>query len=144
LNQWRERVLFASTWRTIQSLKIEYVDGSEGLDVYFDKKMLAVKGVNQLDTTKFMGYLGQYDGFILNDYLDKGEFPKYDSLSTTPPFAKLFLKDIDRNKSIELRVFPLLPNEKFHLMLDQNDQMIVIDEIRTEKLLKNPTHFVLR
>ena len=58
-NQWRDRLLFSSTWRSLKSLEINYLDKNEKLKIYFDNKFLAVEGVNKLDTTALMTYMGQ-------------------------------------------------------------------------------------
>ncbi|WP_162555961.1 hypothetical protein [Reichenbachiella versicolor] len=140
LNQWRDRMLFASNWRSIQNLRIKY-SNAENLDIYFDKKFLAVNSVNLLDTAVFMDYLSQYEQFMLNDYLDEGEFPRYDSLSKVEPFATLTLDDIDASRSRNLKIYPLIPKERFYLLKDDSDQMIVVDKGRMEKLMKKGSYF---
>lgn len=142
-NQWRDRLLFDSNWRSIQNLNIDYATGDQ-LEIYFDKKMLAVRGVSHLDTAAFMSYLGQYQQFLLNDYLDEGQYPRYDSLASQEPLATLTIKDLDVDLSRTLRVYPLISNEKFYLLKDEKEQMIVLDKQRVEQLLQKPKYFAVK
>lgn len=143
LNQWRDRVLFASSWRTIQDLTVDYTDPSlTDLNIYFDKQFLAVKGVNSLDTAALITYLQPLAYFQLNDYLNSGSFPKYDSLLTVKPVAKLLLKDIDSDNNRELTVYPKIEGERFYLLTNQAKEMMVVDEGRMETLMAKPSDFM--
>jgi len=142
LNQWRDRLLFESSWRSIQSLNIDYLEGQkENLDIRFEIKFMKVKDVIQLDTTKLMTYLSQFERFQVNDYLDPGQFPTYDSLLQTDPMVVLELRDIDKSKNRSLRIFNKINDQRFFLFADEENQMIVIDEKRVDNLLKIPDFF---
>jgi hypothetical protein len=141
-NQWRDRVLFSTTWRSLQSLNIDYPDGEEDLDVFFDEKFLAVKGVSKLDTTLLMDYIGQYQYFQINDFLEKGKYKKYDSLFQTEHMAVITINDIDRSKNRKLQVYPLMKGESFYLLTDEKQEMMVIDSKRMDNLLSKKTHFI--
>ncbi|MEO9802478.1 MAG: hypothetical protein ABJF04_04485 [Reichenbachiella sp.] len=142
LNQWRDRVLFASDWRTIQDLNINYTDPTQpDLTIFFDNKFLAVKEVDLLDTATLMNYLQPMGFFQVNDYLDKGNFTRYDSLLAVEPIAELTLKDIDSSKNSTLIIYPKIPGERFYLLTDESDEMIVVDQQRMEKLLVTSSFF---
>ena len=140
--QWRERTLFASDPRTLQRLAITYADPAKApLSIEFQKRFLAVKGVNPLDTAALMDYLAPLENFLLNDYLEKGKYPKYDSLLAEKPIARLSLRDIDVNKNVDLTIYPKIEGERFYLLTDSSGQMIVIDHERMDKLLASPHLF---
>ena len=142
LNQWRDRVLFESDWRTIQKLAIDYADPNlTDLQIAFQGKYLEVNGVAALDTAALMEYLQPLEFFQLNDYLNPGSFPKYDSLKEANPIATLELKDIDVDNNRSLKVYPKIPGERFYLLTDAADEMIVVDEGRMERLLAQPQQF---
>ncbi|MEQ6120844.1 DUF4340 domain-containing protein [Reichenbachiella sp. MALMAid0571] len=141
-NQWRDRLLFSSTWRSLKSLEIDYMDENEKLKIYFDNKFLAVEGVNKLDTTALMTYMSQYEYFQINDYLEKGKYPKYDSLCQTTPIAKLTIHDIDLTKDANLRIFPLLKGQNFYLVVGRKEEMMVIDSKRMSNILSEKDQFI--
>lgn len=141
-NQWRDRVLFSSSWRSLQSLDIDYTQGEENLNIFFDQKFLAVKGVDKLDTTSLMDYMNQFQYFQINDFLDKGRYQKYDSLSKTEPLAQLSVRDIDKSKNKELQIFPLMKGESFYLLTDEKDEMMVIDSKRMDNILFKKDQFI--
>lgn len=142
LDQWRDRVLFSSSYRTIQNLTIEFTNSqNEDLEMYFEDRFMKVKGVQSIDTTSLMQYLAQFEHFQVNDYLRKGAYPKFDSLLSTAPIAILSLKDIDKTKNKQIKIFNKIPSQRFYLFLDADQQMIVIDENRVNQLLKSPDFF---
>lgn len=140
LNQWRDRVLFETHWRSLQSLKIDYQHQPD-LDIQFVDKFFDVKDVLQVDTANLIGYLSSYQYFQVNDYLSPGLYPKYDSLFKTEPMAKLMLEDIDQNNSRNLNIYSKMPGERFYLVGNQDQEMMVIDEGRMNELLKSNAHF---
>lgn len=139
-NQWRDRVLFASSWRTVKELKIDYSIESD-LSIEFEDKFLKVEGVSKIDTTKLLSYLDQFEYFQINDYLEKGNYPKYDSLSNTKPLARLAISDIDNSKNRNLKVYAKMKGERFYLLTDPSDQMMVVDEKRMESILVSNNQF---
>ena len=141
-NQWRDRLLFSSSWRSIQTLELDYLGKKPKTRVFFDEKFLAVEGIQSLDTVALMNYLGQYEYFQLNDYLARGIYPRYDSLAETNPLALLSMKDINEARSVNLKVYPLLTNEKFYLLKNEEDEMMVIDSKRMEGLLVDREKFI--
>lgn len=142
-DQWRDRLLFSSSWRTIQQLTLDFFEPYRtDLEIGFDGNFLAAKGVTKMDTTAFMKYIGQYEYFQINDFLQDGKYPRYDSLKGTNPVAILKLKDIDVSKNSELKIFNKIPGERFYLVTDEAEQMMVIDAGRMDNLLVSPQEFI--
>ena len=143
LNQWRDRQLFNSTWRSIQSLEIKY--GQNEIDdfkIEYAQDFLRVEGISKMDTSSVMKYISQFENFQHNDFLDPGQFPRYDSLKMLEPIATISLKDINPSKSIALNVYPKIPDERFFLLSDDQNSMIVIDERRMNSLLARQSDFI--
>ncbi|WP_422359425.1 hypothetical protein [Reichenbachiella sp.] len=142
LNQWRDRVLFASSWRTIQELTIDYSSPElKDLNIYFENQFLAVNGIQALDTAALINYLQPLEFFQLNDYLSAGAFPRYDSLMGVNPIAQITLKDINQENNRELKVYPKIDGERFYLLTNQAKEMMVVDEGRMQRLLVQSNQF---
>ncbi|MDW3210064.1 MAG: hypothetical protein R8N23_09360 [Reichenbachiella sp.] len=142
LNQWRDRVLFASSWRTIQDLTIDYSSPElTDLNIYFENQFLAIEGVNSLDTAALINYLLPLEFFQLNDYLNTGAFPRYDSLLKVKPIAQLNLKDINKDNDRKLTIYPKIEGERFYLLTNPEMEMMVVDEGRMQRLLAQPSQF---
>lgn len=142
LNQWRDRVLFASSWRTIQELTIDYAAPElTNLNIFFEDQFLAVQGVSSMDTATLINYLQPLEFFQLNDYLDAGAFPRYDSLMLVNPMAQITLKDINKENNRELKVYPKIEGERFYLLTNQAEEMMVVDAGRMQRLLVQPNQF---
>lgn len=142
-NQWRDRKLFTSSWRTIQYLNIDYQNRDrQDVIIAFKNRFLDIEGVASMDTTALLNYLSQYEFFQINDFLEPGGYPRYDSLKATTPFVKLGLKDIDPDKNKQLLIYPKIAGERFFLVTDQTNEMMVIDEKRMKNLLVEPGQFI--
>lgn len=143
LNQWRDRTLFSSNWRTLQDLTIDYTDQDRSdLNIAFTGKFLSVSSVNKLDTAALMNYLQPLENFQLNDYLEKGSFPRYDSLLETTPLAQISVKDINKSNNLDLTVFNKIEGERFYLLTNDSKEMIVVDQGRMESIMTQPSAFV--
>ena len=139
-NQWRDRILFSSSWRTIKTLNIQYQNEAI-LQIDFEDRFLKIQGVSKMDTTSLLTYLQQYEYFQINDYLELGSYPKYDSLLLTSPIATLLISDIDNSKNRAIKVFPKMKGERFFLLSDSSNQMMVVDEKRMNSLLVTSNQF---
>lgn len=139
-NQWRDRMLFSTSWRTLKNLQIAYQNQPD-LQIAFEDKFLKVKDIHKMDTTALLNYLQQFEYFQINDYLILGNYPKYDSLLRTNPFANMTISDIDSNKNKQLSVFPKMKGEQFYLLTDESKQMMVVDQKRMESLLVSKQQF---
>ncbi len=139
--QWKERMIFNSSWRSVNEIKVDF-NTKEGFMVKFQDKDLSVPGIEPLDTGKMMNYVYQFDRFLINEFVESGQFERYDSLAATKPYATLQITDIDKAKNLTLAIFPALPNEGFHLATDNKGRMMMIDKKRVNALLPDRQHFI--
>jgi hypothetical protein len=140
--QWRDRVLFSSSWRTLQRWLVTYSDQSkEPLEIFFDEKFLSVRSILNLDTAAMMNYIQPLERFQVNDYLEIGAFPRYDSLAKEAPMATISVEDIDGTKNSTLQVYPKIAGEQFYLLTNSAGEMIVIDARRMDEILVNAEEF---
>ncbi|MEQ9102181.1 MAG: hypothetical protein RIF36_19825 [Imperialibacter sp.] len=135
-NQWRNRLLFSSDWRSIQSLTVDYADDQkEDVTIAFDKTTLKVNGVPEADTVVLENYIQQYESFFTNEFISKGQIPVYDSLMNATPVATIRLRDIDSAKNTELDVYPGPADQPYVLLKDAEGNYSVCDAGRVRSLL---------
>lgn len=135
-NQWRNRLLFSSDWRTIQSLEIDYVDSElEDVFVFFDRSTLRVRGNEPTDTSALDNYIANFESFYTNEYISPGQIPLYDSLMRTEPVATIAIQDIAASKNMVLEVYPKPEAMPYTLLKDDKGNYSVVEAGRIQKLL---------
>ncbi|MCK5367417.1 MAG: hypothetical protein KAQ62_02665, partial [Cyclobacteriaceae bacterium] len=99
-NDWRDRVILRTNWRTLQKLRINYAEYPEyNLNIKFDFNFLKIEGITHLDTARMMAFIDEFNYVQTDRYLDKGQNEKYDSLLQTPPTVSLTIEDINSKNS---------------------------------------------
>ncbi|WP_421762822.1 hypothetical protein [Ekhidna sp.] len=136
-DQWRERLVFEGTWRTIQRVLIESA-ASESIEIKFDEKFFLVNGNQPYDSTSVINFLNQFEYFQANEMISEGRFPEFDSLSQTIPMAKITLDDIKSDEPTVLSVFPRIDNQQYHLMVKDGEERMVVDARRVSQILTGP------
>lgn len=136
-NQWRDRLIFSSTWRSLKSLSISYL-GLPQNDILIDYKndQLVMEGVNTLDTASMLSYIENFNQFHAIGFIDSGEYPRFDSLLTTDVAVTIALNDIDSKKNQVLQLYPRIPNDQYYLGKLSDGQMTLFDVPSIEVLLK--------
>ena len=136
-NQWRDRLIFSSTWRSLKSLSISYL-GLPQNDILIDYKndQLVMEGVNTLDTVSMLSYIENFNQFHAIGFIDSGEYPRFDSLLTTDVAVTIALNDIDSKKNQVLQLYPRIPNDQYYLGKLSDGQMTLFDVPSIEVLLK--------
>lgn len=137
-DQWRDRLVFDGTWRTIQKIRVEYFNGNAPFEIKFEDKFFLLNDQQPQDSTSVIDYLNQFEYFQANEMMSKGRFPEFDSLANTPPIAIISLDDIKSEQPTILKVFPRLNNQGYHLMVKGDSQQLVIDARRVEGMLSRP------
>lgn len=142
-DQWRDRLVFDGSWRTIQQLTLNYPSGND-LKISFDNTFFKVNEQSPQDSTAVVDYLNQFEFFQANEMLSKGRFPKLDSLAQSRAEAILTIDDIKNEEPLTLSIFPKLPNQSYHLVINQQGDQMVIDARRISAILKTPKDFGVR
>lgn len=142
-DQWRNRLLFNGSWRTIQKFNIKYPK-SEELSIQFKNDFFTVNGKTNLDSTKLVNYLNQFDYFQANEVLSKGRMPRLDSLSQTSDYlAELKISDIQLKEPKHFYIYPSLKGTRYHLVKNEKGEMAVLDSRRVQSILKKEADFTL-
>lgn len=141
-DQWRDRLVYNGSWRTIQNLHLDYTAGdADDFRITFEKDFFKMDGIAQPDTTRMMDYLNQFQYFQANERLSPGRVPYLDSIAGTTPLARLTIDDIQLKQPITFTIFPRRPQDGFHLLLDPNGEMIAVDMERTGMILMRHRQF---
>ncbi len=141
-DQWRDRLVYDGSWRTIQKLTLDYAaDDQHDFSIAFEQDFFKIPGIQKIDTAAMMNYLNQFEYFQANERISEGRIPAMDSLFHTAPLAELTIDDINQKTPITMIIFPRRPQDGFHLLLDPTGQMIAVDVQRTAQILMKKSDF---
>lgn len=141
-DQWRDRLLLDASWRTIQQLSLDYPGSvAKDFEIRFRDEFFEVTGINAIDSAGVVDYLNQFQFFEINEWISQGRFPRYDSLSKRPPLATLTMETINRRDPFVLYIYPSLAGEPFHMVMDDQENMMAIDKKRIEVILATRDDF---
>jgi len=133
VDDWRDRLILSTTWRTLQQLEITYAEYPKyDVNIQFKYNFLSVDNVDKLDTARMMNFISEFNYLQADKYLTKGQDIKYDSLLNTPETVTLNVIDIDGKNSKKIRFFPLLPDDEMMLGHIENDHQMVL--FQTERI----------
>ena len=138
-DQWRNRLVFDGSWRTIQNLQLSFEN--KELEIKFNNQFFEVGGVVSIDSSSVIGYLNQFQYFEANEMISMGEFPELDSLRTTDPLAILKIDDIKYSSEAVFSIFTNLGDQAYHLVTKE-DEMMVFDNFRIKSILKSNEDFM--
>ena len=144
-DQWRDRLIFDGSWRTIQELSLDYLTSDvNDFTIRFDENFFVVAGVSALDSSAVVEYLNQFQYYEANEWISEGRFPKYDSLAKKPPLATLRIEAINREDPVTFDIYPNLENQPYNLVADQHQNLLIIDNRRVKNILKTPSDFAAK
>ncbi len=138
-DQWRNRMVFDGSWRTIQNLSL--VSEEKELSIKFNNQFFLVDGVSRIDSSGVVDYLNQFQVFQANEMISEGRFPELDSLKETDPLATLVIEDIQDPNEIIFRIYPNLEGQPYHLVTKNDQSMMVFDQRRIQSILKDNQDF---
>ncbi len=136
-DQWRDRLVFDGSWRTIQKIVVEN-DLGENFQISFDDKFFLLNEQQPTDSSAVVEYLNQFQQFQANEMISPGRFEELDSLAETQPIASVSIDDIKNAEPILWQVFPNKPGQSYHLVINQAGDRMVIDARRVRQILSNP------
>lgn len=144
VDQWRDRLVFNGSWRTIQRLNLDYIDSDEkDFEIAFNDEFFNISGVSKLDSGLVVDYLNQFQYLQANERISRGRFPRYDSLVESKPLAILTLESINYSAPETLIIFPSLENEGFNLVKNSIGEMVIFDKRRINNMLMSRDDFKL-
>ncbi len=138
-DQWRDRLVFDGSWRTIQKLSLQSESGS--LLISFNSQFFEVEGVAPVDSSAVVDYLNQFQLFQANEMLSQGRFPELDSLKQTAPAAVLTIDDIKLEKPVIFNIYPAISGQSYQLVTNKEGTMMVLGSNRVNRILKSGSDF---
>lgn len=142
-NDWRDRTILSTNWRTLQKLTIDYSQFPEyNVAIKFDFNFLRIDGIHNLDTARMMSYIDEFNFLQTDRYLRKGQNTKYDSLLNTPKTVTIAIEDINADNSKTIDFYPLLSNDPMMLgYVRQDDQIVLFEAKRIQDLFAVKSDF---
>jgi hypothetical protein len=129
-NQWRNKMLFSSNYRTIKSL--EYTDISEpdhSFTLIDSDGFLKPADAQKIDTATLFQYLQIYEYFEADGFIDRGEYERFDSLEkNTEPVLRISIDDIDDTFDGAIRIYGKIPDDPYVFGITKEGQRFVIIE----------------
>ncbi len=142
-NDWRDRMVFSSSWRTLQELKMSYPGHPEyDFTITSDMNFPEVTGIQQPDTARLIDFLDRFMYFQTDKYLSGSESKKYDSLSNTSPEALLTIKDAMDSRSGIIEFFPVLKGDNVMLGRKDSTQLMLFEFRRIKDIFIKKEDFI--
>lgn len=144
-DQWRERVVYNGSWRTIQSIEIDHLNApGSNIRIFFEDEFFKIENLVALDSNRVIDYLNQFQFLQVNEWISKGRFSRYDSLVGTDPIATMTIDDINWSDNLVFRVYPSIANENYQLVSSRSGEMMLFDKNRIQTFLRGPEYFTYR
>ncbi len=143
VSDWRNKLAFETSWSSLKSLKLEAErDHLAQLDIAYKDNFFKVAAVKEVDTVKMMDYLEKTTNLLVDQYIESGEFPTYDSLGLTQPEFTLIVEDADATKNRKLLIYPQIDGDNQRLgKLLPSEQMVIIRQRKVEAILASNSDF---
>lgn len=144
-NDWRDRLIFKTSWLGIKSLDLSYPGNPEdNILIRAENNLYTVNEIVQLDTTSLMGFLDEISYFYTDQYIDPGQIASYDSLKKTKPFALLVVNSLGMNEPVVIEFYPQLPEDNVIMGVLQNQQICLFSSKRIGRIFKKKEDFLAR
>lgn len=141
-NDWRDRFVFSTNWIGLKELTMEYpMESNSGFNLYTLGKDIIIDGIKELDTVVMMEYIENFQYFMVDQYIQYGDNPQYDSIYSSIPFAILKIDDTSFEKPVIIKFFRISEKEPLILCLI-GDQPAIISSKRTESIFKKRGDFM--
>lgn len=143
-NDWRDRKIFQTSWLGIKSIQITYPSQKEdNLEIIAKDNLYIIPGIVHLDTVALMKYLDEISYFYTDQFIDHGNFPTYDSLIHTEPYAHFRIDALGLRDRVNIDFFKAVPGEKVMLGVLNQDQMCLFSRQRIGTVFKKRSYFTV-
>lgn len=142
LNDWRDRLIFQTSWLGLQQLSLTYPnDPEKNVIVKPENDLYRIENVSKLDTATLMNFIDEISYFYTDQYISEGQVPAYDSLRLTVPSLILTLEAISLDRTMQIRLFPPLPGEEVRLGIINENDMCLFNKQRIDFIFKQKEDF---
>jgi len=134
-NDWRNRIVLATNWNVIDTLTLDYPQNPQSsFSIIFRNNQYQVPEVAKADTSVLYNFMDNISYIVADQYIDKGQYPQFDSLANTQPLAVLFVKEIGEKFAKQVQFYPPLPQKRM-LLGKFDNQLILFDFNRIRSVL---------
>lgn len=142
---WRDRMLFNSTWRSLRSLEIQYpTEPAYNMRIEFDGSFFAIPGVAALDSSALLQYLDHYAFFQADRFLDEPTAIPMGNLTNGEPQVRITVEDIREKFSGKLELFGPVSGESVIAGRFNERDIVLINRRRADALMARKDDFLLR
>jgi hypothetical protein len=142
---WRNRLLFSSTWRSLRQLSLIYPEFPErNVSIAFDGNFFRVSGVEAIDSGALMQYLDHYAYFQADRFASEEAGNSPDSVFSGQPLAIIRTEDIRPEASRRLEIFRGRSGDPMIPCRIDSTEIFFLTERRVEALLVTPARFQSR
>lgn len=144
VNDWRDRLIFQTSWLGLKELSIIYPDQPEdNVVIKAENNLYRIENVTDLDTVALMSYIDDISYFYTDQYISPGQIPAYDSIRETTPVALFSVDAIGLKDPIRIQFYPVLPGDKVRLGVINRKDMCLFSEQRVRYIFKKRNDFSL-
>jgi hypothetical protein len=142
-NDWRDRLVFQTSWLGIKSLKLTYFeDPGNNVLITAENDLYRISGVEHLDTAELMSFFDEISYFFTDRYINPGQIPSYDSLKSTKPFASMIVYSLGMMEPVTIDFYKQLPGENVMFGVLNNEQMCLFGTRRINEVFKRRKDFI--
>jgi len=141
-NQWRDRRVFTSTWRSLKKLTIDYPhDVEDGFTIEYEIDHLSIGGIKDLDTLKMMNYLDLFSSLRVVEFVEKEDYTKYQSQVESPWIFGVRIDDIDTDRNNQIRIFTRPNAQSAYVGETKGGELVLFDPELVEQLMRPKEYF---
>ncbi len=134
-NDWRDRIIMATNWNLIDSLRLIYPQNPESsFSIVLRNQNYEVPELAAADTSVLYNFMDHVSYILADRYINPQEYPQYDSLAQTTPLAILKVKEIVENEAEQIIFYPPLPGDNY-LLGKTGEQLVLFELNRMRNIL---------
>ena len=139
-NDWRDRFIFSTNWIGLKKLELEYPGVSaNNFIIEAAGTHLTIPGIARLDTTAMMEYIELFRYFQVDQFINVGDNPQYDSIYATTPYAMLRVDDTSFENPLLIKFFKMDDDLLMPCLI--GDQPVMMSTNRIKPIFKKRSDF---
>ncbi|MEO1049972.1 MAG: DUF4340 domain-containing protein [Bacteroidota bacterium] len=141
-NELRDRIVFRLNWANLEELKLDHRDqDKDDFSVVVGQTYFEIGGLVETDTSKLNDFMDDISYLYIDQYLNAGENPAYDSLVQNQPLVSITAKDVGGNTR-HIDFYERLKGDPYILTRIDSSQMALIPHKRASNLYRQKGHFL--
>jgi hypothetical protein len=127
-SDWRSRLIVSLGPLNMNAIKVNHLKKpDQSFEVQIENNFPLIPGINSIDTLLLLDYLEQFGYFQVDQFVEKGKNPGYDSLLTTAPWIEFSLEEINTENNVSLSFFHKFSGDPNILALMNQTQPVLFN-----------------